>query len=96
MTKPQRLQNPALLRQVSGGPCVVCRKPSDAAHIRGRGAGGDDEPNNVMPLCREHHSLQHALGWVTMAERHPAVFYALHQRGWEIVIQLGVRKLVKR
>ena len=46
-------------------PCVVktCRSmpPGDPAHIRSRGAGGGDW-NNVVGMCRAHHSEQHDCG----------------------------------
>jgi hypothetical protein len=45
--------------------CVVktCRSmpPGDPAHVRSRGAGGGDWAN-VVPMCRAHHSEQHAKG----------------------------------
>jgi hypothetical protein len=34
---------------------------SDAAHVRSRGAGGNDEAN-LVPLCRDHHQEQHRIG----------------------------------
>ena len=45
-------------------PCEVCNKPppSDPCHIRSKGAGGKDEPENLMSLCREHHTSQHQMG----------------------------------
>ncbi len=43
-------------------------KPVDPAHIRSRGAGGGDEPDNVIPLCRACHSEQHQMGLKAFAE----------------------------
>ena len=44
-------------------PCVVCGKwPSENAHARSRGAGGTWR--HVIPLCKEHHTEQHACGTV--------------------------------
>lgn len=45
-------------------PCEVCQKPSpsDACHIRSRGAGGGDELFNLMSLCRREHQEQHSIG----------------------------------
>ena len=50
-------------------PCIVamlssvggCGGAVEAAHVRSRGAGGDDL-NNTVPLCRQHHGDQHAIG----------------------------------
>lgn len=51
-------------------PCEICRKrPTDRAHITSRGAGGSDEPKNIMWLCREHHRLQHQIGIKTFVQR---------------------------
>ena len=35
------------------GACVLCGNQSSPqlAHVRGRGAGGDDSPNNTVRLC---------------------------------------------
>ena len=45
-------------------PCAACGDPppSDPAHVRSRGAGGQDL-DNVVPLCRADHIRQHAHGW---------------------------------
>ena len=50
-------------------PCLVCGAvPSDPAHVRSRGAGGTAA--DIVPLCRAHHSEQHAVGVRTFSERH--------------------------
>lgn len=51
-------------------PCLVCgRRPSDAAHVRSRGAGGTGL-GNIVPLCRFHHDEQGRLGIRTFERRH--------------------------
>ena len=43
--------------------CEVCsRAPAERDHIRTRGAGGGDEPENIQWLCREHHQQRHRIG----------------------------------
>ncbi len=50
-------------------PCTVeasawanrCDDVIECAHVRTRGAGGDDRGNTV-PLCRWHHRQQHRIG----------------------------------
>ncbi|MBC7340617.1 MAG: HNH endonuclease [Firmicutes bacterium] len=37
-------------------------RPAEAHHIRTRGAGGSDDPENVMWLCRRHHREIHSMG----------------------------------
>ena len=43
-------------------PCFICRKypPSDPAHVKSRGAGGDK--TSLVPMCRYHHDLQGDMG----------------------------------
>jgi len=43
--------------------CEICSaRPAEAHHIRTRGAGGSDDPENVMWLCGRHHREIHAMG----------------------------------
>ena len=37
-----------------------CTSGIDPHHIISRGAGGGDEPQNIIALCRRHHNLAHA------------------------------------
>lgn len=75
--KPKRIVDEALLDQVRALPCLACasRDPhgarsaigedwvrSHAHHVISRGAGGGDVPENVMPLCVEHHNQWHLYG----------------------------------
>jgi hypothetical protein len=47
--------------RVQSMACIVCnRTPSEAAHVRSRGAGGTWR--DIVPLCRDHHREQHAIG----------------------------------
>lgn len=47
------------------------RVQSEAAHVHGRGAGGDD-PYNLIPLCHWHHIMvQHVRGWGSLWVDHP-------------------------
>jgi hypothetical protein len=63
--------------------CLVCgSKPSDPAHIQSRGAGGDDTDQNVMPLCRRHHTEQGQIGITTFANKYLSVKLYLESKGW--------------
>ena len=45
-----------------------CIRPSTQIHhIRTRGAGGEDDPENLLALCTEHHGMIHAMGVKTVA-----------------------------
>lgn len=64
--------------------CCACGQhpPSDAAHVRSRGASGSSEGWNLIPLCRRCHRDQHAFGWSKFIEMWPGVEDALRARGW--------------
>ena len=47
-----------------GFPCIIegCNQwPTQAAHVKSRGAGGKAE-SNIVSLCLHHHTEQHQLG----------------------------------
>lgn len=65
--------------------CVVCGSfPTEPAHIKSRGAGGDDAIDNLMSLCRRCHSEQHTIGWITFSKKYCAVKESLLQKGWTV------------
>lgn len=90
-----RIKSQQALSKVRGSSCVVCSKPSDPAHIKSRGAGGDDIPDNLIALCRQHHSEQHQRGWVRFAEENINLLVALEAKGWVIEELFGTKKLVR-
>jgi hypothetical protein len=63
----------AFREYVRGLPCLMrshapwwsdlwqCDGPVECAHVKTRGAGGADA-GNIVPLCRRHHAMQHAVG----------------------------------
>lgn len=53
------------------GPCIVClNTPTEWHHMQSRGAGGGDEPTNLVELCRGCHSEAHAMGMRSFAEKY--------------------------
>jgi len=74
-----------------GLPCYVCRAPapSDPAHVRTRGAHGQDRAN-VVPLCREHHLQQHAYGIASFEARMSARY------GWPVDLAAEARRLERQ
>jgi hypothetical protein len=54
-----------ILRKLKLGPCRVCEwtqsayrpQPIELHHLVGRDLGGDDVPDNLVPLCRVDHRL---------------------------------------
>lgn len=59
-----------LVAYLNAMPCMVCgRVPCDAAHVKSRGAGGGYR-DNLVPLCREHHTEQHQIGIETFQNKY--------------------------
>ena len=83
--KKRRIVNKDLLQQIKQKPCIICgHKPSDSAHIKTVGAGGNDVEINVISLCRPHHTEQHKTGIRTFALEHPKVLKHLLSMGWKL------------
>lgn len=61
--------------------------PSDAAHVKTRGSGGDDI-GNLIPLCRRHHQEQHRIGVRSFEDRH-LVDLTYEARSFAALYQLG-------
>ena len=93
--KQNRVVNRSLLDSFHEKKCLVCGVPScDPAHVKSRGARGDDVPENVMPLCRVHHDEQ-GHGIVTFVLKYPKVLEYLQLRGWEVIEIFGQKKLLR-
>ena len=73
--KPERIQNRKLLNDVASRRCLVnshCVGRIDPHHITTQGSGGGDTIDNVMPLCRKHHT-EWGCGIGKFLGRHPVV-----------------------
>jgi hypothetical protein len=74
-------------------PCLVCGSmPCDTCHIQSRGAGGCDEPWNIVFMCRRHHSEQHSMGWDRFAGKYSWIKRSLREKGWEWISMGGYRR----
>ena len=63
-----------MLAYVRTQVCSACSYRSvDAHHVTSKGSGGDDTLNNLMPLCRVHHSEIHQIGNSRMCEKYGGV-----------------------
>ena len=81
--KSKRIENQEVLDLFRNKPCAACGKiGSDPCHIKSRGSGGPDAEWNLISLCREHHTEQHAIGWYRMVWRYPLIAFKLAQKGW--------------
>jgi hypothetical protein len=85
MTKKTRIEDKAILHSFYTRHCIVCGvRGCDPAHIKTKGSGGDDIENNLMPLCRKHHSEQHATGIVSFINKYPSVKLYIEMKGWRL------------
>lgn len=93
--KTKRIVNRKLLDTYHVKRCLLCGRLCDPAHVKSRGSGGDDVPENVLNLCRIHHSEQ-SIGIVTFVEKYPVVKAELDRLGWEIIDLFGQKKLRRK
>jgi len=76
--KVKRIENKELVEKVrSIGYCMLsgrgeCCGGLDVHHIRSRGSGGDDVPDNMILVCRCHHQRIHN-GLIQRAELYEAL-----------------------
>jgi hypothetical protein len=97
VNKKMRIKDRKVLDEAKGIKCSVpeCSNGSDPAHIRTKGSGGDDIPDNLIPLCRGHHTEQ-GMSWVKFIKKYPHIGTELESKGWEIQNIFGVNKLVRK
>ena len=56
--------------------CEACGRKTQEwpHHVRTRGAGGDDDPSNLLELCKEHHAEIHTMGRTQFVEHFPHLY----------------------
>ena len=95
LAKKKRIQNRRLLDSYHLMRCCECgREGCDPAHAKSKGSGGDDIKENVIPLCRKHHTEQHKIGVVTFAKKYPKVMMWYLTNGWELININGKEKFI--
>lgn len=67
--------------QPGRGTAHCCMGPIEGAHVRSRGAGGDDA-GNIVSLCRYAHMQQHTWGTLTFQEHWGVDLKAEAERLW--------------
>ena len=86
--KAPRNSDPEFLAAIRQLLCLACGRaaPSEAHHVRSRGAYGGDDAWNVIPLCAQHHTLGkdawHRIGPLLFLKRYPHVRGYLETLGW--------------
>jgi len=84
--KPIRIKNDNLLMQIAAMPCVECGRMAEPHHITSRGAGGGDIIENLIPLCRFHHSEWHQIGSCRMVDKYEKIFnYLIKYNRYDIL-----------
>lgn len=97
LKKPRRIINKRLLADFRVRPCLICGKtPSDPAHIKTKGSGGHDVEENILSLCRSHHSIQHTMSWYKFSEKFPMIKWALKSKGWFFDLSGDLPKLLRK
>lgn len=82
LQKKRRIVDRDLLDTYHNMPCA-CRGPCFGQvvghHIKSKGSGGDDVPENLIPLCTGHHMEIHSKGVQYMMVKHPEIrHYFIH------------------
>ena len=69
--KISRLESQANLDLMRSYACHVCGvTPVDVHHVRTKGAGGGDDLNNLISLCRVCHTKVHQMGVKTFWKKY--------------------------
>lgn len=80
--KETRVVNKELLDEIKKRNCIICgSSPCDPCHLKTVGSGGDDTEENVVPMCRRHHSEQHNLGIKSFYDKYFLFRLAVKERG---------------
>ena len=66
--EPPKMTDKELIKSL---PCMICGQYGvDAHHVPSRGAGGKDMIEDMVPLCRAHHTEIHKVGILSFAYKH--------------------------
>lgn len=80
--KNKRIVNRNLVEYVKTLPSVASGGlGGDCHHVSSRGSGGDDVPENLMPLSRKEHIEWHQLGPKRFCEKYPMALEWLKRAG---------------
>lgn len=64
--------------------CIVTGQPNSVLHhVKTRGAGGPDKPENLLPICQAIHVEVHAKGLTWAANRYPQIKRWLEGHQWK-------------
>jgi hypothetical protein len=63
-------------------PCVVCGIDAVYHHLKSFGSGGRSVPDNLLPVCTQHHNMIHSMGLSYAANKFPRIKKWLEAHGW--------------
>lgn len=90
------MKNKAVRESYKWLPCMVCAStPCDPCHIKTYNTTREDKEDNLIPMCRRHHTMQGQKGWPYMWDNFPDLRGCLKRMGFEVQTIFGIRKLVK-
>lgn len=78
--KPKTFRSKAYRSYVAEHGCEVCGRPAEAAHTGTGGKGIKASDATCIPLCRTHHSEQHAIGKRTFEQRYSLDYQRINIR----------------
>lgn len=91
------MKNKTLRDSYKSMHCVACnRRGCDPCHLRTYAVTREDNPDNMVPMCRRCHSQQGQEGFKKMCEKYPRFEPNLNAKGYFVEQVFGVWKLVKR
>lgn|SRR4030042_632576 len=89
MEKVTRIVSPGLLNEIRLKRCVICARRAEPHHIVSKGAGGDDSEDNLMPLCRCHHSELHQIGRSRFINKYPDFkLWLIEHNRWDVLSKI--------
>lgn len=79
----QKIKTQAIVNQIRKRPCEICGTNKDirAHHLRSKDKPTDDRPENLIPLCFEHHRKFNELGLNLFVEKFKIDYYLI-ERNW--------------
>jgi len=89
LAKKKRIVNRKLIEEAKEAPCIACgvMPAGDAHHVTSVKTGGDDVVNNLIPLCRGHHTEFHVMYWSRFMRAYPSVKIWLELAGRNDIIE---------
>ena len=73
-SKQKRIVNTAMIESLKELTCYICGYHIvDVHHLNSKGSGGDDIENNLITLCRKHHSELHQIGLKKFSWKYPRI-----------------------